>query len=335
VRSVTGTPGTPSVFISYAREDAPVVMRFAEAFRAEGVDVRIDVEFLRPGEDWAQTIGQHLAAADALVVIVSPASRTSDYVQTELAAFAGASRRPIFPIIIEGAEPSDLAPALARYQALVVDSVANIAPAVNLIVERLQGMEPEAALSDEASVRAEQLADDIAVDRRRPLPKAPTADRRIFMVHGHDLQLRDEVSEFLNTLGLEPVVLAQADAGARTIVDKFETLAAQAAFAVIVMSADDLGASRRQYELGPDAGSNTLKFRARENVILELGFFYGRLGWENVFVVQGPTPRAWPDFERPSDLAGVDFFTIGGERDWREGLSERLTRAGLRSDESA
>ena len=151
------------------------------------------------------------------------------------------------------------------------------------------------------------------------------------MVHGHDLLLRDEVSDFLNTLGLEPVILSQADAGARTIIEKFEMLAAQAAFAVIVMSADDLGAARRQYEQSPEAGSNTLKYRARENVILELGFFYGRLGWENVFVVQGPPPQAWPDFERPSDLAGVEFFTIGGERDWREGLSDRLTRAGLRS----
>ena len=326
---------TPSVFVSYARPDGPTVGKFADALRAAGVDVRIDFEFLRPGDDWAQSIGEHLAAADALVVFVSPASRDSTYVQRELEAFAEASHRPIFPILINGAGFRDLSPGLVRYQAVVVGTGADIAPTANMIAERLFGIERERALSDDASLRVEQLADDIAADRRRPVPKTPAADRRIFMVHGHDRQLRDEVREFLRTLGLEPVILSEADADARTIVEKFETLAAQAAFAVIVMSADDLGAARRQYEQSPEAGVNTLKYRARENVILELGFFYGRLGWENVFVVQGATPRAWPDFERPSDLAGVEFFTVGGERDWKAGLAERLTRAGLRSDESA
>jgi predicted nucleotide-binding protein len=95
------------------------------------------------------------------------------------------------------------------------------------------------------------------------------------------------------------------------------------------MSADDRGASRRQYDHAEYGGEKTLKFRARENVILELGFFYGRLGWEKVFVVQKPAEHAWPDFERPSDLDGVTFFETNAESDWRDELVDAMRKAGL------
>lgn len=105
---------------------------------------------------------------------------------------------------------------------------------------------------------------------------------------------------------------------------KFETLATEAKFAIILISADDLGASRRQYEAAESGGKQTLRYRARQNVILELGFFYGKLGWEKVFVIEKPAERTWPNFERPSDLEGVDFFDTSGETDWRYELTKKL-----------
>lgn len=45
-----------------------------------------------------------------------------------------------------------------------------------------------------------------------------------------------------------------------------------------LLCADDYGASRKQYE-APKVGDRALQFRTRQNVILELGFFYGKLGW--------------------------------------------------------
>jgi predicted nucleotide-binding protein len=111
--------------------------------------------------------------------------------------------------------------------------------------------------------------------------------------------------------------------------DEKRSLASQAKFAVVLMSPDDLGASRLQYENDKRGGEQTLKYRARENVILELGFFYGRLGWDHVFVVQKSAEHPWPDFERPSDLAGAVFFETSAELDWRHGLSEKLREAEL------
>ena len=96
-----------------------------------------------------------------------------------------------------------------------------------------------------------------------------------------------------------------------------------ARFAVVLLGADDYGASRRQYDL-EGVGERALQFRARQNVILELGFFYGKLGWENVFVVYRAPDRDFPNFERPSDLDGV-VFDATSDKAWREKLAARLT----------
>jgi len=110
------------------------------------------------------------------------------------------------------------------------------------------------------------------------------------------------------------------------LLDRFEALATKASFAVVLMSPDDIGASRLQYEY-QGGGEHTLKYRARENVILELGFFYGRLGWDHVFIVKRSAAEPWPDFERPSDLAGAVIFETSAEVDWRDELAEKLREA--------
>jgi predicted nucleotide-binding protein len=63
-------------------------------------------------------------------------------------------------------------------------------------------------------------------------------------------------------------------------------------------------------------------------VILELGFFYGRLGWENVFVVYEEPDQVFPNFERPSDLDGVVFDSFS-EGTWEKKLGTRLAAAGF------
>jgi len=77
-------------------------------------------------------------------------------------------------------------------------------------------------------------------------------------------------------------------------------------------------------------GDKALQFRARQNVILELGFFYGYLGWENVFVIHRAPPRVFPNFERPSDLDGAVFDAIDVDGKWRETLRRRLAEAGFK-----
>ena len=94
--------------------------------------------------------------------------------------------------------------------------------------------------------------------------------RRVFVVHGHDEAMKEAVARFIEKLGLEAVVLAEKTNEGRTIIEKFEAHAEEAGFAVVLLSDDDVGATKADRDL--------LRPRARQNVILELGYFIGALG---------------------------------------------------------
>jgi hypothetical protein len=79
------------------------------------------------------------------------------------------------------------------------------------------------------------------------------------------------------------------DAGDVTI-DRLITLAAQCDFAILILSADDVLRSRDQYHASP-----------RDNVLLELGLFLGRLGRSRTLVVH----ERDVDLKFPSDLDGI------------------------------
>jgi predicted nucleotide-binding protein len=70
-------------------------------------------------------------------------------------------------------------------------------------------------------------------------------------------------------------------------------------------------------------------FRARQNVLLELGF-YGRLSEENVLVFRRPPPISdlvVSRYDDPSDLGGKIFEDFSGN--WKSILRERLRDAGF------
>lgn len=89
-----------------------------------------------------------------------------------------------------------------------------------------------------------------------------SANKQIFIVHGHSPEKRLELKDFLITLGLEPVILDEQDDRGLTIIEKFEYYATACSFAFILMTPDDLTA------MGKETGSRQ---RARQNVIMELG----------------------------------------------------------------
>jgi CheY-like chemotaxis protein len=124
---------------------------------------------------------------------------------------------------------------------------------------------------------------------------------RAFIVHGHDEQTKLAVKNYLqNTLGLpEPIILHEQATIGRTLIEKFEDLSAATELAFVILTPDDQPAS-------PTEGDSQ-KRRARQNVILELGFFLGTLGRRTgrVFLLyKGP-------LELPSDLGGLIYIDIG------------------------
>lgn len=121
--------------------------------------------------------------------------------------------------------------------------------------------------------------------------KISNNNNKVFVVHGHDGELRQSIARMLERQGIEPIILAeQANLGA-TIIEKFEKYSDVSA-AICLFTDDDLGKAKKE---------DDLKHRARQNVVFEAGYFIGKLGRENVVLL------ANSNIEMPSDLSGVVY----------------------------
>jgi hypothetical protein len=151
-------------------------------------------------------------------------------------------------------------------------------------------------------------------DSRGTVPggEEPDAPPHVFIVHGHSRE--HEVARAVQEMtGREPILLSEQPGRGQTIIEKFEANAGKAGFAVVLLTADDIGASKGE--------SESLNPRARQNAILELGYFIARIGRENVAVLYEA------DVELPSDYTGVEYISFAG--DWRWKLQRELDDAGL------
>src|SRR6266498_2276536 len=74
-----------SVFISYANEDRGWARRFAESFRAAGVEVWMDEWSLAPGDALTSRISDELSSGDTFVLILSQNWVNSRWSQHEAA----------------------------------------------------------------------------------------------------------------------------------------------------------------------------------------------------------------------------------------------------------
>ena len=124
-------------------------------------------------------------------------------------------------------------------------------------------------------------------------------NNKIFVVHGHDAEMKQTVARTLEKLGLEPVILHEQPNRGRAIIEKFEDCSEAISFAIILLSPDDKGCDANNF---PESA----KFRARQNVILELGYFIGKLGRNKVLVLFKDEPY----FEHPSDFVGVLYTSF-------------------------
>ena len=120
---------------------------------------------------------------------------------------------------------------------------------------------------------------------------APAAgEKDVFIVHGHNNLVRTELRDICSGLGLNPIVLVEQNDLGLTVIEKFEYYARSCSFAFVLMTPDDATAP----------GANVqAQLRARQNVVMELGWFMAYLGRDRVAILhQG-------ELEIPSDITGV------------------------------
>ena len=144
-------------------------------------------------------------------------------------------------------------------------------------------------------------------------------NNKIFLVHGHDGDMKQTVARTLEKLGFEPVILHEQPNRGRAIIEKFEDCSEAISFAIILLSPDDKGCEANIF---PESA----KSRARQNVILELGYFIGKLGRTKVLVLF----KDEPDFEHPSDFVGVLYTSF--KDGWELEMVKELQSCGYEVD---
>jgi predicted nucleotide-binding protein len=129
-----------------------------------------------------------------------------------------------------------------------------------------------------------------------PIKSSPQYSRRVFIIHGHDGELKNELARLLQRLEFEPVILHERPDRGQTIIAKLTGEMSDVGFAFVLLTPDDVGAVA--------AKKDDLNLRARQNVIFEHGLFVGSLTPARVCAIRRG------DVETPSDLQGVLYKSI-------------------------
>lgn len=178
-------------------------------------------------------------------------------------------------------------------------------------VTRLEGFVERLAFVDAPADHASTTGSDPST--------AVAASRKVFVVHGRDEGARETVARLLERLDFEPIILAEQASEGRTLIEKFEDKALEVGFAVVLLSPDDFAVGPERGELPGEPN------RARQNVILELGYFMGKLGRSNVAALYKPGA------ELPSDIHGLVYVRFDGDG-WKFELAKELKAAGYAVD---
>ncbi len=153
----------------------------------------------------------------------------------------------------------------------------------------------------------------------RPTKPAPT-EQAIFLVHGREDAAKHGVARFVQIVtGITPIILAEQPNLGQTIIEKFERHALRVSFAIVLLTADDEGGLK---------GAHDLKPRARQNVVLELGWFIGAIKRENVAIL------CEPGIELPSDTLGLAYISLTRDDGWKLQLAKEMRSSGLSVDPS-
>jgi predicted nucleotide-binding protein len=137
----------------------------------------------------------------------------------------------------------------------------------------------------------------------------------VFIIHGLAAGgFRDSVARFIEQLGLVPVILAEQANEGRTIIEKFEAHAIDVGYAIALVTPEDWGH-------GPDEDPPPGPNRARQNVILELGYFMASLGRKNVVAL------LQEGVEVPTDILGILYIPLDDGGAWKTLLARELQAA--------
>jgi predicted nucleotide-binding protein len=158
------------------------------------------------------------------------------------------------------------------------------------------------------------------VEASTPKPTAVdvshTDKTNIFIVHGHNTAVQQSVARTIEKLDLNPIILHEKPNEGKTLIEKFESHS-NVGFAIVLLTDDDEGKAKTEIDL---------KKRARQNVVLELGYFIGKLSRSKVL------PLYSEGVELPSDIHGLLYTPLDKAETWKFAIVKELKAAGYSVD---
>jgi len=147
--------------------------------------------------------------------------------------------------------------------------------------------------------------------------KMTKTNSKVFIVHGHDNETKQEVARFIEQLGLETIILHEKANRSMTIIEKIEHYTNEANFAIVLYTPCDKGRGILETKI-------PARNRARQNVVFEHGYLMAKIGRKNVCaLVKG-------DIETPSDISGVVYTPLDIAGGWKNQLIIELRVCGYK-----
>ncbi|MBU0598461.1 nucleotide-binding protein [Patescibacteria group bacterium] len=145
---------------------------------------------------------------------------------------------------------------------------------------------------------------------------AKTKSKKVFIVHGHDNELKEATARLIQQLSLKPIILHEQPNKGNTLIEKLESNSVDIGYSIVLLTPDD----KITVQQGTD------EYRTRQNVILELGYFFGKLGRKNVCAIYKKNVKL------PSDFQGIVYIPFDDQGAWQYQLAKELKAAGLNID---
>jgi len=166
----------------------------------------------------------------------------------------------------------------------------------------------------------DRVSEIIGVPQAKAAATGSGGSRNVFVVYGHDTHAKTELEAMLRRWDLEPLILDQLPSEGQTGIEKLEEYTAgDVQFAVVLATPDDEGYARDKEDEN--------RFRARQNVVLELGLLLAKLGRSRVAILL----KDQEHMERPSDIQGLIYIPFNDNVD--EGkvlLAKEMEKQGLK-----
>jgi len=163
------------VFMSYSRTDEEVMRRITTFLRNQGIKVWVDNENLVPGTPiWESEIAKAIMTAFAIVAVLSPDAKESEWVLREI-SYSDQNEKRIFPVLVRGDEDSSIPIRLITRQFVDIRSneelgLNSLSAAIGFYAEGIEARERKAR--EEAEKLARAHAEREAAERESARLKA-------------------------------------------------------------------------------------------------------------------------------------------------------------------